>query len=197
MSVCMFSRPTSCRPCLTSSIALSYRILSGCALLSTLVDLLTFFFLWRIWVICASLLVAPSKNSAPRTQSARPFLVKYGFEVAQLTVRPKLHLSRESRVLRRNPRLNPGFLDVPALREAATTKYTLNQRPGGARTLPFRTGHAHPTPPSVMHSFNSKGCLNFLPLFIYFQRNVTMSRPTLATIRRSRFRGAAAARPPT
>src|SRR5215469_10624660 len=45
MSVCRLSRPTSCLPCLMSSIALSYRILSGSALLSTLVDLLTFFFL--------------------------------------------------------------------------------------------------------------------------------------------------------
>ncbi len=81
--------------------------------MSTLVDLLTFFFLWRIWVICASLLVAPSKNSAPKTQSAKPFLVKYGFEVAQLTVRPKLHLSRESRGSSPQSSTKPWFLRCP------------------------------------------------------------------------------------
>src|SRR5580658_6967011 len=103
----MFSRPTSCLPCLISSTARSYRILSGCALLSTLVDLSIFFFLWRIWVTCALHVVAPSKNSAPKIQSARSFPVTYSFEVAQLTVRPKLHLSRECQVPRRNFRLSP------------------------------------------------------------------------------------------
>src|SRR5208282_3022747 len=106
MSVCMFSRPTSCRPCWMSSTALSYRILSGCALLSTLVDLSTFFFLWKICVTCALQVVAPSKKSAPKTQSASPFPFTASFEVALLTVRPKLHLSCKSRVLLRDLRLN-------------------------------------------------------------------------------------------
>src|SRR5580692_8240859 len=89
MSVCMFSRPTSCFPCLMSSLARSYRILSGCALLSALVDLLTFFFLCKS---CASLVAALHKNSAPRTQSAAPLLATHTLAVAQFTVRPKLHL---------------------------------------------------------------------------------------------------------
>src|SRR5580698_7100976 len=103
MSVCRFSRPTSCRPCLMSSIALSYKILSGWALLSALVDLSTFF-LWKIWALDE---VAPSKNSAPRVKSARPFPATHSFEVALRTIRPKLHLSRECWVPRRNPKLNP------------------------------------------------------------------------------------------
>src|SRR6202040_3244019 len=155
MSVCMFSRPTSCRPCLISSMALSYRILSGCALLSTPVDLFIFFFLWRIWLICASLVVAPSKNSAPKTQSARPFLVKYGFEVAQLTVLPKLHLSRESRVLRRKPRLNPLVSwNVPPFDRRQPQVYP-EPKARWSKNLALPDRSRHPTPPSVMHSFNS------------------------------------------
>src|SRR5580704_3927483 len=131
MSVCRFSRPTSCRPCLISSIALSYRILSGCALLSTLVDLSTFF-LWKIW---ASTDVAPSKNSAPRVKSARLFPATHSFEVALRTIRPKLHLSRECRVPRRISRLNPletgsahtqHHLNIS--QPTGTIKYNLNER---------------------------------------------------------------------
>src|SRR2546427_7221708 len=70
MSVCRFNRPTSCRPCLTSSIALLYRILSGSAVFSALVDLFTFFFLWKI---CASHVVALSRNSPPAATIASHF----------------------------------------------------------------------------------------------------------------------------
>src|SRR4249920_3101147 len=162
----MFRRPTSCRPCLMSSIALSYRILSGCELLSALVDLLTFFFLWKI---CALLAVAPSKNSAPRMQSARDFPGKYGLEVAPFTVRPKLHLSCESQDLRGNSRLNLLDDSVPSPDFARrTSNYTLNQRSGGAGSLPFRAGPGYPTLPSVMHGFVPEGCLATLPALQLF-----------------------------
>src|SRR5882762_9554892 len=72
MSVCRFSRPTSCRPCLTSSIALSYRILSGSAVFSALVDLLTLFFLWKT---CASHRVALRRNNPVINNSVDRFAV--------------------------------------------------------------------------------------------------------------------------
>jgi hypothetical protein len=172
--------------------------LSGCALLSTPVDLLTFFFRCKS---CASVVVALNKNSAPSTQSATALPPTDAFDVAQLTVRPKPHLSRWFRLTRLAPRLKP-LESSPVhtqtshiLPSAGTTKYTLNQRSGGAGTLPFRTGPGPPASPSVMHDFNPPGCLASIPRFYYFQRNVTMFRPTMATIRPSRFRGAAAARP--
>src|SRR5271154_593223 len=118
MRVCRFNRPTSCRPCLMSSIALSYKILSGWALLSTLVDLSTFF-LWKIW---ASTDVAPRKNSAPRVKSARLFPATHGFEVALRTIRPKLHLSRECQVPRRNSRLSP--LETDSARTQASQHFS-------------------------------------------------------------------------
>src|SRR6266403_6003739 len=90
ISVWRFSRPTSCRPCLTSSMALLYRILSGSAVLSALVDLLTLFFLWRI---CASLCVVLSSNNPVITNRA-------GRLTAAKEVRSKLHLSLESGVPR-------------------------------------------------------------------------------------------------
>src|SRR5580704_4650548 len=195
----MFSRPTSCRPCLMSSIALSYRILSGWALLSTPVDLLTFFFLWKICVTCASLGVALNKNSAPRTQSARPLQVTFNFEVAQLTVWPKRHLSRDSRIPRRNFRLpartepssdlnNPGASDGgnDQVYPEPKARWSKNFAP------PDRSHPPHT--PSVMHGFIPRGCLALAPHFNYFQRNVTISHRTRAGIL-SRFRGAAATRP--
>src|SRR5580700_4642741 len=150
MSVCIFSRPTSCRPCLTSSMALSYRILSGCALLSTAVDLLTFFFLWKIWAFDV---VDPSKNSAPKTQSARLLPVTCSFDFALFTVWPKLHLSRECRVSSRNPRSKTVriWTSEPLLRKGQgiipRTKGQVEQELRPAGQVP-RT----PAPPSVMHN---------------------------------------------
>src|SRR5437016_5567395 len=100
MSVCRFSRPTSCRPRLTSSIALLYRILSGSAVFSALVDLLTFFFLWKI---CASHRAALSRNSPIVTNKVNRFVVASNVDrltVASNEVQRKLHLSLESGVPR-------------------------------------------------------------------------------------------------
>src|SRR5712664_1734730 len=72
MSVCRFSRPTSCRACLTSAIALSYKTLSGSAVFSALVDLLTFFFLWRN---CASHRVALRRNNPVINNSVERFAI--------------------------------------------------------------------------------------------------------------------------
>src|SRR5216684_1866700 len=102
MSVCRFSRPTSCRPCLTSPIALSYKTLSGSAVFSALVDLLTFFFLWRN---CASHRVALRRNNPVINNSVDRFAVAKNVDrfavaknvdrlaVAKNRVLRKLHLS--------------------------------------------------------------------------------------------------------
>src|SRR6266849_7126637 len=98
MSVCRFSRPTSCRPCLMSATALSYSILSGSAVFSALVDLLTLFFLWKI---CASHRVALSRNNPVITNRADRFALARDVEsltVAGIEVQSKLHLSLESGV---------------------------------------------------------------------------------------------------
>src|SRR5579872_1142286 len=196
MSVCMFRRPTSCRPCLMSSIALSSRILSGWALLSTPVDLLTFFFRCRS---CASLDVALNKNSAPRTQSAIPLPAVPTFDVAEFTVRPKRHLSRLScfTLLTAPPTENqPAPIQHPiCFLSTGSTKYTLNQRPGGARTLPFRTVPSPGNFTLCEARFHPTGCLAGRQHFYYFQRNVTMFRFGMATIRLpSSFPGVAATR---
>src|SRR5712692_8316381 len=152
MSVCRFSRPTSCRPCLMSAMALSYSILSGSAVFSALVDLLTLFFLWKI---CASHRVALSKNSPVITNSADRLTVARIVDrltvarivdrltVAKIEVRNKLHLSLESGVPHRGlPK--PGALhDSP---QFGTLNYTLNERPGRTTTLPLRPGPAQITP---------------------------------------------------
>src|SRR6266852_1851481 len=143
MSVCRFSRPTSCRPCLMSAMALSYSILSGSAVFSALVDLLTLFFLWKI---CASHRVALSRNSPVITNSADRLTVARIVDrltVAKIEVRNKLHLSLESGVPHRGlPK--PGALhDSP---QFETLNYTLNERPGRTTTLPLRPGPAQITP---------------------------------------------------
>src|SRR5947207_112526 len=111
MRVCRFSRPTSCRPCLTSSIALSYRILSGSAVFSALVDLLTFFFLRNT---CASDRVALSRSSPIITNRVHRIVVGRNVDhlaVASNEVRRNLHLSLESGVPR-HPSIRAR--DVPA-----------------------------------------------------------------------------------
>src|SRR5260370_19691773 len=112
MSVCKFRRPTSCRPCLISSMALSYRILSGSAVFSALVDLLTFFFLWKI---CASLCVALSRRIPDITNRAERFTLDsnvcrltaarnvHCLTVASFEVPRQLHLSLKSRSPSHNP----------------------------------------------------------------------------------------------
>src|SRR5260370_41141531 len=93
MSVCRFSRPTSCRRCLTSAIALSYKILSGSAVFSALVDLLTLFFLWRN---CASHRVALRRNNPVINNSVERFTISMNgdrFGVAKNKSLRKLHLS--------------------------------------------------------------------------------------------------------
>src|SRR5258708_37207757 len=93
MSVCRFSQPTSCRACLTSAIALSYKTLSGSAVFSALVDLLTFFFLWRN---CASHRVALRRNNPVINNSVERFAVAKNvdrFTVAKIEVLRKLHLA--------------------------------------------------------------------------------------------------------
>src|SRR5258706_13014999 len=144
MSVCRFSRPTSCRPCLTSSIALSYRILSGSAVFSALVDLLTLFFLWKT---CASHRVALRRNNPVINNSVDRFAVAKNvdrFAVAKNRVRCKLHLSLA----------NPGFLSaalpkpraLPDSPQFGTINYTLNEWPGRARRLTLRPVPAPATP---------------------------------------------------
>src|SRR5208283_1375769 len=49
--VCKPKRPTSCRPCLISFMALSYNCLSGSTVLLVSVDLSTGFFLCKIWAV--------------------------------------------------------------------------------------------------------------------------------------------------
>src|SRR5256885_7434867 len=96
MRVCKFSRPTSCRPCLTSSIALSYRILSGSAVFSALVDLLTFFFLCHTF---ASDRVALSRKSPIITNRVHRMVVGRNVDrlsVASNEIRRKLHHSLQS-----------------------------------------------------------------------------------------------------
>src|SRR5260370_13205377 len=122
MSVCRFRRLTSCRTCLTSPIALSYKTLSGSAVFSALVDLLTFFFLWRN---CASHRVALRRNNPVINNSVERFAIARNvdrfavaknvgrfavaknvdrFTVAKIKVLRKLHLAFAS----------PGFLSAPA-----------------------------------------------------------------------------------
>src|SRR5437762_3422520 len=136
MSVCRFSRPTSCRPCLTSSIALSYRILSGSAVFSALVDLLTFFFLRKT---CASDRVALNRSSPIITNRVHRIVVGRNVDhlaVASNEVRRNLHLSLESGVPR-HPSIRAR--DVPAgSPRLRTLKYSLNERPSRTTTLPFR-----------------------------------------------------------
>src|SRR5260370_8481024 len=93
MIVCRFSRPTSCRPCLTSAIALSYKILSGSAVFSALVDLLTLFFLCRN---CASHRVALRRNNPVINNRVERFTISMNgdrFAVAKNKLLRKLHLS--------------------------------------------------------------------------------------------------------
>src|SRR6266851_2148925 len=138
MSVCRFRRPTSCRPCLTSAIALSYKTLSGSAVFSALVDLLTFFFLWRN---CASHRVALRRNNPVINNSVDRFAVAKNVDrfavaknvdrfavaknvdrfavaknvdrlaVAKIKVLCKLHLAFAS----------PGFLSAAGLRLGASS----------------------------------------------------------------------------
>src|SRR5207237_3843363 len=93
ISVCKFRRTTSCRPCLMSAIALSYRILSGSAVLSALVDLLTFFFLCNGH--CALLGAALSSINPPAISRVNSFAPT----LEQVTCTP--HLSCESRITTR------------------------------------------------------------------------------------------------
>src|SRR5256885_9409037 len=105
MSVCRFSRPTSCRPCLTSSIALSYRILSGSAVFSALVDLLTFFFLRNT---CASDRVALSRSSPIITNRVHRIVV--GRNVDHLAVAS--NEVRRPQEDRKSTRLNSSHLVI-------------------------------------------------------------------------------------
>jgi hypothetical protein len=87
---------------LTSAIALSYKILSGSAVFSALVDLLTLFFLWRN---CASHRVALRRNNPVINNSVERFTISMNgdrfavaknvdrFAVAKNRVLRKLHLS--------------------------------------------------------------------------------------------------------
>src|SRR5260370_32561039 len=162
MSVWKFSRTTSCRPCLMSSIALSYRILSCSAVFYALVDLLTLFFLWKI---CASHRVALSRNS-PVTSNRAGRLA-----AARKEVRSKLHLSLESGVPRRGlpePWLLPDYPRFEA------PNYTLNEWPGRTTTLPLRPApsRAHLV---VMPPRSTKGCPRALAPFELFQPAVTIA----------------------
>ena len=75
-----------------------------------------------------------------------------------------------------------GHWDIPALRAAGTSKYNLNERPGGARTLPLRTGPAQagstpsdahfrpgglPRSRLALHYFSTK-CNNVPPVHGYY-----------------------------
>jgi hypothetical protein len=105
---------------LTSAIALSYKTLSGSAVFSALVDLLTFFFLWRN---CASHRVALRRNNPVINNSVERFAIARNverfavaknvdrfavaknvdrFAVAKIKVLRKLHLAFAS----------PGFLSA-------------------------------------------------------------------------------------
>src|ERR1700674_852661 len=114
MSVCKPSRPTSCRPCLMSATARLYRILSGSAVLSALVDLFNFFFfLWGIW---ASLELALNSNPA------------INVHVRVRRKRNPSPLSNKSSAANSRLRYDP-FCSVRFL-------VYLNQRAGSARTCP-------------------------------------------------------------
>src|SRR6266480_6222622 len=170
MSVCRFSRPTSCRPCLTSSIALSYRILSGSAVFSALVDLLTFFFLRNT---CASDRVALSRSSPIITNRVHRIVVGRNVDhlaVASNEVRRNLHLSLESGAPR-HPSIRAR--DVPAgSPRLRTLKYSLNERPAEQLLCPF--GQFPPDYPFfLMPPSRTKGCLRplvFGRLAGYFEK---------------------------
>src|SRR5260370_9417541 len=137
MSVCRFSRPTSCRPCLMAVMALSYMILSGFAVFSAFVDLLTLFFLWKI---CASHRVALSRNSPVITNRADRFALTRNVErltVAKIEVRSKLHLFLESGIPHRGLPKPWALPDSPRF---GTFNYTLNERPGRTTSFPLRPG---------------------------------------------------------
>src|SRR5258708_11601958 len=144
MSVCRFSRPTSCRPCLTSAIALSYKILSGSAVFSAVVDLLSRFFLWRN---CASHRVALRRNNPVINNSVERFTISMNgdrFAVAKNRVLRNLHLSLASTGSLSAACQSLGrFLTPPHFR---TFNYTLNERPARTRNLPLRPGPVQPTP---------------------------------------------------
>src|SRR2546422_6670354 len=118
ISVCRFNRPTSCRPCLTSSIALLYRILSGSAVFSALVDLFTFFFLWKI---CASHVVALSRNSPPAATIASHF--------ALTPTKVKRKLSPLSLVWDSFPQIAQAHV-LSGSPQIGRLQYTLNEGPG-------------------------------------------------------------------
>src|SRR6266436_2573199 len=150
MSVCRFSRSTSCRPCLTSSMALSYRILSGSALFSALVDLLTLFFLWKI---CASLCVALSRKIPAITNRVGRLTA------AKNEVPSKLHLSLESGIPRRSlPK--PG--DTSQIPAAWNARLYTERKARPTTTLPLRPGLAQ-SHVSVMPSGAAEGCLSLMP----------------------------------
>src|SRR5713226_9416452 len=109
-----------------SAMALSYSILSGSAVFSALVDLLTLFFLWKIWALHR---VALSRNSPVITNSADRFTVARNVDrltVARNVVRSKLHLSLESGVPRRSLQKPWALPDSP---QFGTANYTLNEWP--------------------------------------------------------------------
>jgi hypothetical protein len=89
-------------------------------------------------------------------------------------------------------------LDISALPPAGTIKYNLNERPGGARNFAqtSRSSRVTSTPP-VMHTLVPAGCLAALSHFNYFQRNVTMFPPAIATIRHGVHASRSCGQPPT
>src|SRR5713226_7205731 len=107
-----------------SATALSYSILSGSAVFSALVDLLTLFFLWKI---CASHRVALSRNSPVISNRAGRLAA------ARKEVRSKLHLSLESGAPRRGL---PGPWLIPDYPRFEAPNYTLNEWPGRTTTFP-------------------------------------------------------------
>jgi len=85
-------------PCLTSSIALSYRILSAPRCFSALVDLLTF----SSYKICASHRMTLSRNSPISTNKVKRIVIaskKYGANFTSLSnlgFRATVHESRDA-----------------------------------------------------------------------------------------------------
>src|ERR1700730_191311 len=128
MNVCRPSRPTSWRPCLMSSIARPYRILSGSAVLSALVDLFTFFFLCRIWASHVVAVIAASPPANTSMLSRFPVLfVKAWNKLAPLLINisPECvlhHLARTAGL------------------GSERSQYTLNERTGQPQKMAVRPG---------------------------------------------------------
>src|SRR6266849_10938280 len=142
-----------------SAMALSYSILSGSAVFSALVDLLTLFFLWKI---CASHRVALSRNSPVITNSADRLTVARIVDrltVAKIEVRNKLHLSLESGVPHRGlPKLgalhdSPQFWNAQLYPERKA-------RPNNYFAPPARSRPNYPL--CLMPLCTCRGCLMYL-----------------------------------